>query len=57
VTNLETKDVVRNIFDELSPDAKLVLAEVIKIEHANLHLGHPHGLPGEIQSAIERVIR
>jgi len=57
VENLGTKDLVRGIFDELSPDAKLVLAEVIKIEHSNLHLGHPHGLPGEIQAAIDRVIR
>lgn len=53
----DTRIAVQEIFDQLSDDAKKVLAEVIRIEQANLHMGRPHGLPGEIQSAIERVIR
>ena len=55
--NRNTRSAVQEIFDRLSDDAKAILAEVIRIEQANLHMGRPHGMPGEIQAAVERVIR
>jgi hypothetical protein len=53
----DTKAEVRRIFEQLSPDAQRVLAEVIKIERHHLHKGKPHGIVGELQTAIEKAIR
>jgi hypothetical protein len=48
---------VKKIVAALGTDARLVLVEVIKIEQRHLHLGKPHGVVGEIGTAVERAIR
>jgi hypothetical protein len=52
-----TADEVARIFGSLDEDAQKVLTVVIQIEHAHLHLGRPHGIASELQSAIEKVIQ
>lgn len=52
-----SKREVREIFDELSQDARLVLQAVIDVERANLHMGNPHSMPTKIKNEIDRLIR
>ncbi len=52
-----TAEEVARIFKSLDVDAQRVLQAVIKIEHEHLHLGRPHGITGELQSAIEKAIQ
>ena len=45
------------IWDQLTPDERLILESTLKIEAEHRHLLKPHGVKKSIQEMIERTIR
>ena len=55
--NESSKAASRRVLESMSKDAKLVLAEVLRIEQSHLYKSAPYGIVGEIQAAVEKVVK
>jgi hypothetical protein len=50
-------DEIREVFDKLSDDTKLLVAEIIRLEREKLYMNKPTGLAEAIVSAIKDIVK
>lgn len=55
--NESSKAASRHVLEAMTKDAKLVLGEVLRIEQSHIYKSSPYGIVGEIQGAVEKVIK